>query len=309
MKIRTLIMTAAVSSLVATGAFAQATRTWVSGVGDDVNPCSRTAPCKTWAGAISKTAPGGEIDALDPGGFGTLNITKSLVIDGAGTMASSLNAGTNGFIINAATTDNVTLRNISINGATTGVNGVSIINAGAKNIRLDNVIIQNQPGGRCVSVTTNTGTVALVMYDVVLNNCGTNGIGVAPTGGSVFVMANRVRVEQNGTTTSHHGILMSGSASGNFTDVTVFRAAGSGLDVENGSVVSVDNCTFSRNGGDGITVQGPSAAILRLNNSTMTSNSGAGVRGVAPGAINSYKNNRSADNGLADTAATTATFY
>src|ERR687890_270858 len=67
---------------VATLTQAQATRTWVSGVGDDINPCSRTAPCKTWAGAISKTASGGEIDALDPGGYGTLTITKSLTVDG-----------------------------------------------------------------------------------------------------------------------------------------------------------------------------------------------------------------------------------
>src|SRR5262245_23923450 len=58
-----------------TSAFAQATRTWVSGVGNDANPCSRTAPCKTFAGAISKTAIGGEIDALDPGGYGTITIT------------------------------------------------------------------------------------------------------------------------------------------------------------------------------------------------------------------------------------------
>src|SRR3712207_8357645 len=74
---------------------AQATRTWVSGVGDDVNPCSRTAPCKTWAGAISKTAAGGEIDALDPGGYGTLTITKSITVDGtdgAG-WGSTLNSG------------------------------------------------------------------------------------------------------------------------------------------------------------------------------------------------------------------------
>jgi hypothetical protein len=69
--------------LYAAPAQAQATRTWVSGVGDDANPCSRTAPCKTFAGAISKTAPGGEIDALDPGGFGALTITKSITIDGA----------------------------------------------------------------------------------------------------------------------------------------------------------------------------------------------------------------------------------
>src|ERR1700709_98137 len=82
-----------------TTASAQATRTWVSGVGDDANPCSRTAPCKTWAGAISKTAAGGEIDALDPGGFGALTITKAITIDGGGgQVASTLVAGTNGFL-------------------------------------------------------------------------------------------------------------------------------------------------------------------------------------------------------------------
>src|SRR2546429_9920180 len=72
---------------------AQATRTWVSGVGDDANPCSRTAPCKTFAGAISKTADGGEIDCVDPGGFGTVTITKSITIDGGGTFCSILAAG------------------------------------------------------------------------------------------------------------------------------------------------------------------------------------------------------------------------
>jgi hypothetical protein len=86
-------------------AHAQATRTWVSGVGDDANPCSRTAPCKTFAGAIAKTAPGGEIDALDPGGFGALTITKSITIDGGGgQVASALVAGTNGFVVAAGST-------------------------------------------------------------------------------------------------------------------------------------------------------------------------------------------------------------
>src|SRR5256885_7329701 len=82
--------------------FAQATRTWVSGVGDDVNPCSRTAPCKTFAGAISKTAIGGEIDILDPGGFGAVTITKSIIIDGGGSFGSILSSLTNGITINAA---------------------------------------------------------------------------------------------------------------------------------------------------------------------------------------------------------------
>src|SRR3954471_13606790 len=93
---------------------AQASRTWVSGVGDDANPCSRTAPCKTWAGAISKTAAGGEIDALDPGGFGMITITKAITIDGGGGGAgfgSILAAGgVSGVIVNAGVNDKVILR-------------------------------------------------------------------------------------------------------------------------------------------------------------------------------------------------------
>src|SRR5262250_4011358 len=98
--------------------YGQASRTWVSGVGDDVNPCSRTAPCKTWAGAISKTAAGGEIDALDPGGFGALTITKSLTLDGGGgQVASTLVAGTNGLVVSLpSTSDVVIIRNIRLNG-------------------------------------------------------------------------------------------------------------------------------------------------------------------------------------------------
>jgi len=109
--------------------WAQATRTWVSGVGDDANPCSRTAPCKTFAGAISKTGVGGEIDVLDPGGFGAVTITKSITIDGSeGQVGSILAAGTNGIVVNAGSTATVTLRNLSINGAggsgSPGMNGI-----------------------------------------------------------------------------------------------------------------------------------------------------------------------------------------
>src|SRR5213593_2976733 len=102
---------------------AQATRTWVSGVGDDANPCSRTAPCKTFAGAISKTASGGEISVLDPGGFGAVTITKSITLNGDGTLAGVLVSGTNGIINNALSTDRIILRNLSIKGLGTGING------------------------------------------------------------------------------------------------------------------------------------------------------------------------------------------
>src|SRR5512132_3151102 len=79
---------------------AQATRTWVSGVGDDVNPCSRTAPCKTFAGAISKTASNGIIDALDPGGFGAVTVTKPITLEGNGTLASILHGSVSGVVVN-----------------------------------------------------------------------------------------------------------------------------------------------------------------------------------------------------------------
>src|SRR6201988_884384 len=99
-----IMLIACFTLAVASIAQAQATRTWISGVGDDVNPCSRTAPCKTFAGAISKTAAGGEIDALDPGGFGGVTITKAITLDGGGVIASILSSGgANGVNINAGT--------------------------------------------------------------------------------------------------------------------------------------------------------------------------------------------------------------
>src|SRR5512140_2511416 len=115
---------------------AQATRTWVSGVGDDANPCSRTAPCKTFAGAISKTAAGGEIDALDPAGYGAVTITKAITIDGGGgQVASVLVSGTNGIVVQAnASTDVVILRNLRINGIGTGLNGVQFLSGKALGI-------------------------------------------------------------------------------------------------------------------------------------------------------------------------------
>src|ERR1051326_8179535 len=115
---------------IAAGANAQATRTWVSGVGDDVNPCSRTAPCKTFAGAISKTATNGEINCLDPAGFGGLTITKSITVDCHDVYASILVAGTPGITVNFdafAAGDarwSVRIRNINFNGIDTGTNGI-----------------------------------------------------------------------------------------------------------------------------------------------------------------------------------------
>ena len=130
----------------ASSAQAQASRTWVSGVGDDVNPCSRTAPCKTFAGAISKTAAGGMINCLDPGGFGAVTITKaiSIICDAATNGIVAANA--NGIIVNVPNAaDRVVLEGLDIDGLGTGINGVTIITGGRVTIR--RCTIRNFRGG------------------------------------------------------------------------------------------------------------------------------------------------------------------
>jgi hypothetical protein len=122
-----ILIAAAGLGLSALPASAQATRTWVSGVGSDANPCSRTAPCSTFSGAISKTAAGGEIDCLDPGGFGAVTITKAITIDCNGVAGGILASGVNGVIVNAGLNDRIVLRNLSIQGVGTGINAIRFL--------------------------------------------------------------------------------------------------------------------------------------------------------------------------------------
>src|SRR6476660_7530891 len=151
---------------------AQASRTWVSGVGDDVNPCSRTAPCKTFAGAISKTAAGGEIDALDPAGYGAVTITKAITIDGGGgQVASVLVSGTNGIVVQAGPSDMVILRNLRINGIGTGINGIRWLSG--RNLTVENCDIFGFTNNG-IDIATAGGK-ALILNTVSLNNGG-NGI-------------------------------------------------------------------------------------------------------------------------------------
>jgi hypothetical protein len=160
--------------------FSQATRTWVSGVGDDANPCSRTAPCKTLAGAISKTATGGEINILDPGGFGAVTITKSITIDGGGVIGSILASATNGIIVNAPN-GLVTIRNFSINGAgtTLGINGIRVI--AVKKLAVENCILTSFSASG-VDVNTTTGA-DVALSNVTIHNANI-GISIAGGGGS-----------------------------------------------------------------------------------------------------------------------------
>jgi len=226
-------------------AMAQATRTWVSGVGDDVNPCSRTAPCKTFAGAISKTAPGGEIDVLDSGGFGAVTITKPITIDGGGVLAGTLASGVVGFTIN--TTGQVNLRNLFIQGAgtTLGIVGIQWT-GGAGNLHIKNVIIEGFSQA-CVSVSPTAAVLAQIT-DSTLNNCGAAGLSVVPNGGSATVTLDRSTVQF----TSGTGVLASGAAATvRLTNSTVLDN-GVGLSAASGaSIISFNNNRLKGNTSDG----------------------------------------------------------
>ncbi|TMJ05386.1 MAG: hypothetical protein E6G97_03000 [Alphaproteobacteria bacterium] len=121
--------------LAAAPGHAQALRTWVSGAGDDANPCSRTAPCHTFAGAISKTAAGGEINVLDGGGYGAVTITRSISIVAVGAQAGVSAPQTNGITIRAGANDVVSLDGVNFNGLGSGLSGINIVSAGKVDIR------------------------------------------------------------------------------------------------------------------------------------------------------------------------------
>lgn len=180
---------------VASTAQAQATRTWVSGVGDDANPCSRTAPCKTFAGAISKTAAGGEIDALDPGGFGGVTVTKAMTIDGGGGVVASVlvGGGASGVTINAQPADVITLRNLSIFGSGTGINGVRFLAGRAVHIEHCSISSFTNNG---IDVELVGGGLVFV-EDTTSQDNGGSGLSALSTGTPVQVSIDNSRFDNN----------------------------------------------------------------------------------------------------------------
>jgi hypothetical protein len=250
-------------SLPTTSAHAQATRTWVSGVGDDVNPCSRTAPCKTFAGAISKTAAGGEIDCLDPGGFGAVTITKSITIDCGPFAGGILASATNGVIINAASTDKVILRNLVINGAgtTLGLNGIRYL-AGAE-LHLDRVVIQNF-STTCVDMTKSSFSF-LYANNSVFTECPT-GIKVSST--ASFAIASISYSMFYGIS----GIAIQAATANSIVNVSnsTIANAGTGLSATvSGSFANANNNMFTNNT---TAVSAASGANLRMSNNDMYDN-------------------------------------
>jgi hypothetical protein len=224
---------------------AQATRTWVSGVGDDANPCSRTAPCKTFAGAISKTAAGGEINVLDPGGFGALTITKAITIDATGVEAGVLVSGTNGIVVAAGATDSVMLRGLDFVGLGTGIKGIAFLSGlmlTVENCRISGFNL------RGISIESSTPNAKAFISNTLLRDQSNNGIVVNPPGVTNTAVLDHVRV---------------------------VNSASVGLGITAGSFAHVANSDFSHNGGAGVYADG--AAAITLDSTGIASN-GVGLQ-------------------------------
>jgi hypothetical protein len=293
----------------ASTAHAQATRTWVSGVGDDVNPCSRTAPCKTFAGAISKTAAGGEIDCLDPGGFGAVTITKSITIDCHETMGGILSASTSGVIVNGAGAI-VVLRGLVIDGGpptpSPGLNGVRFV-LGASLV-IEDCVLQNSLSTSATSgwgiSFQPSGTSRLFVSNTLIHNNGgaTNGGGILiqPTGaaGGARVDIVNSRIENN----PFQGIRVDTVSNPSAADTMVTingttisgSILGSGLVVSTpigGSDVNVNvNSSVISGNGNGINSNGNFARVAVSD--TLLFNNNTAITSIGGSLVQSFGNNR-----------------
>jgi hypothetical protein len=287
---------------VAGQAHSQASRTWISGVGDDANPCSRTAPCKTFAGAISKTAGGGEINCLDPGGYGAVTIVKAITLDCGGGMGgqvgSILAASTIGIIINAGPTDRIKIRNMTINGYKgTGTSGIKFIQGAALTIEHVAIFgfgaVSGSINGSGVDFLPSASGSKLFMRDVEIQNNIAVGINIAPVAGvATTATLEDVFVAGSGT----NGLLITDGVKATISNS---RFAGSGskgvyarattLPVE----VNLEGVLVANNAGQGVVAQGAGATI-RMSNTGIYGNS-TGVL-AAGGIVFSFGNNRIAGN-------------
>ncbi|MFL6198286.1 MAG: right-handed parallel beta-helix repeat-containing protein [Thermoanaerobaculia bacterium] len=276
---------------------AQATRTWVSGVGDDANPCSRTAPCKTFAGAISKTAAGGEINVLDPGGFGGVTITKSITISSEGFEAGVLVSGTNAIIINAANTDRIILRGLDIEGLGTGLAGIKVLSAGAVDVENCTIHHFTQWGIDFVPTSATTVTSQLHVNDTIIrNNLGASSGGIRIKPGTnvsaVGVVENTrlnnnfqgLRVEDNSKVTAKDSSAIGNTTASGF--IAVSNATGVTLNLF--SCVSTGNL-------NGVKSDNPNATV-RVSDCMIAGN-GTGLATSGGGHIVTFGDVMNADTG------------
>ncbi|WP_426419435.1 hypothetical protein [Bradyrhizobium genosp. A] len=290
--LRALVIGLFIPLLASAPAHAQATRTWVSGVGDDANPCSRTAPCKTFAGAISRTAAAGEINCLDPGGFGAVTVIKSMTIACQMGTAGVLVSGTNGIIFSGGANDYLYLKGLDIEGLGTGLSGI-LFNSGAL-LHVEDCIIRDfltagitiQPAASAKFVVTRT-----TLFNNGNGSTGT-GLMVKPSAGGTSGAIDHVIADRNTT-----GIQADGSGGG-VVNISVSDSviSGNALVGANATTSSTAAGMMLRRvavTGNGTGLQNASASsFMRVGDSLITAN-GTGVNGT----VSSYGTNQLDQNG------------
>jgi hypothetical protein len=277
--------------------------TFVSGVGNDSNPCTRTAPCLTWQGAEAKTLLGGEIDALDPADYGPLNITEALTIDGGGGQAATIFAtsGNSGIVVSAPITADVTIRNVRIQGnagaSITNGTGIYLNTAGTLHIEhcfiagmaSDGIFIypENQPGSGA----------QVFIDDTNVQDSGASGVYVASqVSTNVHVTISNSRFKGN----SSYGVwvadysrvtLRNSESSGNF-EAGYFASANNG----NTILSMIDSVATNNLNGGVIAGGGAGISTVRIANMGVFNNV-TGLTTNANGAIVSFGNNNNSGSG------------
>ena len=277
----------ALLALHAASAFALASRTYVSGVGDDANPCTFAQPCRTFARAITATASGGTVSAIDDASYGVVTIAKPVTIDGGGHAAAVLVASGSGILVDTTVVDDlVVLRSLSIDGLGTASAGIRALAVGK--LIVEHCTIQNVAGHGIDFESASNPSYLLVSDSTVAGNLDPSGVSsgvyhAAPFGNVVLervrVADNNIGVQLRTATMSIRDSIISDNVQSNVKLV----AANMGR-------IDIDNSLIAGSlGGTGIYSQGLVASVY-LSNSTVTGNNQGLV--TVLGAIDSFGNNR-----------------
>lgn len=292
-KTRSALILIAAAALLFAGsslAFAQSQHTWVSGTGSDANTCVRSAPCATFAGALTNTAAGGSIGALDSGNFGAVTINKAVTIDGGGNMAV-----TSGIVVSAGASDSVVLRGLRIDGAGSGANGVDFQSGGSLSVEKCAISDVTTYG---IFFESSVASDLLIVDTVIENN--TNavpsptpaGIILAPSGtGKCFATINRTSVQGYGV-----GLIARSLVTALVTDSTFTANTKYGINAQaSGALVTTERCGLTNNTTAGIAVNA-SGSTVTISNDIITGNGQGLSIGSSGGAIVSTGNNTVAQN-------------
>jgi hypothetical protein len=287
---------------------AQNVASFLSSTGFDGNTCATPAgPCRTLAGAHGKTNAGGFIYCLDNGEFSggvTTVITKSTLIDCAGTGASIKPPTGTGITVNATATAIVQIRGLKISSTNSDaihINGT----AAAASLRVEGCDFQGAPTGNGIAMgPPSSGNIPeLFIGNTTISNA-TNGIDLIQAGGAFKVTLDNVRIVNNlvginllGTSailTPGVRVMVKNSAITGNRDHGIKVQASAGL-----NRVFVKDSAVIHNG-TGILVTGPTAAV-HVAGSTITQND-TGLSAPGGATLISYGNNQIDGNITADGA-------